>query len=118
VRIDDRLSAEGGSSRGAARSTKQNPQDAGDSSEGEGGDVAEEVVAKEAVSWEVEGRNEMVEEEPYMNLVQWLVVDEAGVGLKGAKVTIGTGGGNSSVVVAHLTTDKNGVATIRLPWAA
>jgi hypothetical protein len=72
----------------------------------------------EAPSWEVEGKNHMVEDEPYMNLVQWLVVDEAGVGLKGAKVTIGTGGGNSSVVVAHLTTDKNGIATIRLPWAS
>lgn len=118
MRIDDRLLTEGGSDRGTARSTKQSAQDAGDSSDGEAGDAAEEVVAKEAASWKVEGRNEMVEEEPYMNLVQWLVVDEAGVGLKGAKVTIGTGGGNSSVVVAHLTTDKNGFATIRLPWAA
>jgi hypothetical protein len=82
-------------------------------------DVAAEATdVADAVSWEVEGRNSMVEEEPYMNLVQWLVVNEAGVGLKGAKVTIGTGGGKSSVVVAHLTTDKNGIATIRLPWAA
>jgi hypothetical protein len=74
--------------------------------------------ADDRVSFEVEGKNSMVDDEPYMNLVQWLVVDEAGVGLKGAKITIGTGGGDASVIVAHLTTDKNGLATIRLPWAA
>ncbi len=82
---------------------------------------ASAVTANDAdspVSFEVEGKNSMVDDEPYMNLVQWLVVDEAGVGLKGAKITIGTGGGDASVIVAHLTTDKNGLATIRLPWAA
>lgn len=45
---------------------------------------------EDAVSWDVEGKNRMVDDEPYMNLVQLLVVDEAGVGLKGAKITIGT----------------------------
>ncbi len=96
------------------------PRDEEDEEESAMKDAAAEATADaaHAVSWEVEGRNNMVDEEPYMNLVQWLVVNEAGVGLKGAKVTIGTGGGKSSVVVAHLTTDKNGIATIRLPWAA
>jgi hypothetical protein len=72
----------------------------------------------DSVLFEVEGKNSMADEEPYMNLVQWLVVDEAGVGLKGAKITIGTRTGDASVIVAHLTTDKNGLATIRLPWSA
>jgi hypothetical protein len=75
-------------------------------------------VKVESCLWEIEGKNISCDDEPYMNLVQWLVVDEAGAGLSGAKVTIGTGGGDSSVVVAHLTTDKNGLATIRLPWAS
>ncbi len=64
-----------------------------DDHEGEEKSVQEVEVAptevEDAVSWEVEGKNRMVDDEPYMNLVQLLVVDEAGVGLKGAKITIG-----------------------------
>lgn len=115
------------------------PGAAEDDDEGNGAGAAAAELEDSAdcgsVSFEVEGKNGMVDEEPYvtycaatykicnitgryMNLVQWLVVDEAGVGLKGAKITIGTRGGDASVIVAHLTTDKNGLATIRLPWAS
>ena len=56
-------------------------------------DDQEDSVANntdDSVSFEVDGKNIMVDDEPYMNLVQLLVVDEAGVGLKGAKITIGS----------------------------
>ena len=75
----------------AASSSAPSLRDDHDDEENVGQEVeVAPTEVEDAVSWEVEGKNHMVDDEPYMNLVQLLVVDEAGVGLKGAKITIGS----------------------------